>query len=67
MALFDFYRKFAELFPAQGAPPLLLTPVANSKNFTSRKVLNILFGLFPVVEFATTVDTSFFLQVNHWL
>jgi hypothetical protein len=35
--------KFAEIFAAQGAPPVSLTPVANGKNLQSEK-----FSLFPV-------------------
>ncbi len=30
--LFDFFRKFTEIFAAQGAPPVSTTPVANGKN-----------------------------------
>ncbi len=29
--LFEFFRKFAEIFAAQGAPPVSTTPVANGK------------------------------------
>ncbi len=32
---FKFFRKFAELFAAQGLPPVSLTPVANAKNLQS--------------------------------
>jgi hypothetical protein len=28
-----FFRKFTEIFAAQGAPPVSLTPVANEKIF----------------------------------
>ncbi len=34
---FEFFRKFAEIFAAQGAPPVSLTPVANGKNLQSEK------------------------------
>jgi hypothetical protein len=34
---FEFFRKFAEIFAAQGAPPVSLTPVANGKNLQSKK------------------------------
>ena len=34
---FEFFRKFAEIFAAQGSPPVSLTPVANEKNFKSEK------------------------------
>jgi hypothetical protein len=32
---FRIFRKFAEIFAAQGSPPVLLTPVANEKNLQS--------------------------------
>jgi hypothetical protein len=32
-----YFRKFGEIFAAQGAPPVLLTPVANGKNLQSEK------------------------------
>jgi hypothetical protein len=32
---FDFFRKFAEIFAAQGLPPVSMTPVANAKNLQS--------------------------------
>ncbi len=32
---FQIFLKFAEIFAAQGAPPVLLTPVANGKNLQS--------------------------------
>jgi hypothetical protein len=32
LVCFDFFLKFAEIFAAQGAPPVSLTPVANGKN-----------------------------------
>ncbi len=31
------FRKFAEIFVAQGLPPVLLTPVANGKNLQAEK------------------------------
>jgi hypothetical protein len=34
---FKFFQKFAEIFAAQGAPPMSLTPVANEKNLQSEK------------------------------
>ncbi len=40
---FEFFRKFAEIFAAQGAPPVSLTPVANEK-ISIRKVLIIFLG-----------------------
>jgi hypothetical protein len=33
----EFFRKFAEIFAAQGAQPVSLTPVANGKNHQSEK------------------------------
>jgi hypothetical protein len=35
----EFFRKFAEIFAAQGAPPVSLKPVANGKNLQSEKFL----------------------------
>jgi hypothetical protein len=32
---FKFFGKFAEIFAAQGAPPVSLTAVANEKNLQS--------------------------------
>ncbi len=61
---FNFYRKFAEIFPAHGAPPVLLTLEANWKKLSSKKVLNILFGHFLVVGLTNTVDTSFFFKLT---
>jgi hypothetical protein len=40
LGLFRIFRKFVEIFAAQGAPPLSLTPVANGKIF-NKKVLII--------------------------
>jgi hypothetical protein len=34
---FQVFRKFAEIFAAQGAPPVSLPPVANGKNLQSEK------------------------------
>ncbi len=34
---FEFFRKFAEIFGAQGLPPVSATPVANGKNLQSEK------------------------------
>ncbi len=46
---FKFFRKFAEIFAAQGAPPVSLTLVANGKS-SIIKVLIILFGHLWEVE-----------------
>jgi hypothetical protein len=45
-----FFRKFAEIFAAQGLPPVSTTPVANEKNIQSGKILIILFCHLCVVE-----------------
>jgi hypothetical protein len=37
LELFIVSRKFAEIFPAQGAPPVSLSPVANGKSLQSEK------------------------------
>ncbi len=37
---FEFFLKFAEIFASQGAPPVLLTPLANGKIFNQKKNLN---------------------------
>jgi hypothetical protein len=34
---FKFFRKFAGIFAAQGAPPVSTTPVANGKNLQAEK------------------------------
>jgi hypothetical protein len=34
---FEFYQKFAEIFAAQGLPPVSTTPVATGKNLQSEK------------------------------
>ncbi len=34
---FKFFRKFAEIFAAQGTPPVSTTPVANGKNLQAEK------------------------------
>jgi hypothetical protein len=36
-AVSNFFRKFVEIFAAQGLPPVLTTPVANGKNFQAEK------------------------------
>ena len=36
-AVSNFFLKFAEIFAAQGAPLVLLTPVANGKNLQPEK------------------------------
>jgi hypothetical protein len=35
LGCFEFFQKFAEVFPAQGLPPVSTTPVANAKNLQS--------------------------------
>ncbi len=52
---FEFFRKFAEIFAAQGAPPLVsLTPVAKIFNHKSFKYL----VWTPLGSRAGVVDTS---------
>jgi hypothetical protein len=51
-AVSNFFRKFVEIFGAQGAPPLSLTPVANGKNLSNRKIFIISFRHLWVVELA---------------
>jgi len=40
---FDFFQKFAEIFAAQGAPPVLMTPVSLTAvaNLTLPPVANL--------------------------
>jgi hypothetical protein len=40
-AVLNFFRKFSEIFAAQGAPPVALTLVAKWKKSPIRKVLII--------------------------
>jgi hypothetical protein len=35
---FEFFRKYAQIYAAQGAPPVSLTPLANEKKSSIRKV-----------------------------
>jgi hypothetical protein len=62
---FKFFRKFTEIFAAQGAPPMsLLTPVANGKKSSIGKVFSclILFLLFaPIVD----IDGKFATGINN--
>jgi hypothetical protein len=37
----QLFQKFAEIFAAKGAPPVQLTPAANGKKTSIRKVLTI--------------------------
>jgi hypothetical protein len=52
---FEFSRKFAEIFAAQGSPPVLLTPVANGKYLQSEK-----FSLF-FRDFSKKFEMTFML------
>jgi hypothetical protein len=45
-AVSNFFRKFAEIFAVQGAPPMLLTSMANGKKLPSEK-----FSLFLLDSF----------------
>jgi hypothetical protein len=49
---FEFFRKFAEIFASQGAPPVSTTPVANLPPVSATPVAN-----FSTI-FASVVDTS---------
>jgi hypothetical protein len=43
---FEFFRKFAEIFAAQGAPLVSITPVANGKNLQSENFLLFILDTF---------------------
>jgi hypothetical protein len=43
---FEFFRKIVEIFTAQGAPPVSLTPVENGKHLQSEKFSLFLFDTF---------------------
>jgi hypothetical protein len=45
-AISIFFQKFAEIFAAQGAPPVSLRPVANGKNLQSEKFYLFLLDTF---------------------
>jgi hypothetical protein len=49
---FEFFRKFAEIFASQGAPPVSTTPVANLPPVSATQVAN-----FSTI-FASVVDTG---------
>jgi hypothetical protein len=49
---FEFFRKFAEIFASQGAPPVSTTPVANLPPVSVTPVANI------STIFASVVDTD---------
>jgi hypothetical protein len=49
---FEFFRKFAEIFASQGAPPVSTTPVANLPPVSATPVAN-----FSSI-FASVVDTG---------
>jgi hypothetical protein len=49
---FKFFRKFAEIFASQGAPPVSTTPVANLPPLSATLVAN-----FSTI-FASVVDTG---------
>jgi hypothetical protein len=50
----NFFKKFAEIFAAQGAPPVSLTPVVHLELENGRKKLSFIisFGHLLVVELA---------------
>jgi hypothetical protein len=43
-AISNFFRKFAEIFTAQGAPPVSTTPVANGKIFKQKNFNNFVWA-----------------------
>jgi hypothetical protein len=49
---FEFFRKFAEIFASQGAPPVSTTPVANSPPVSATPAANL------YTSFASVVDTD---------
>jgi hypothetical protein len=49
---FEFFRKFAEIFASQGAPPVSTTPVANLPPVSATPVANF------STSFASVVDTG---------
>jgi hypothetical protein len=57
--MFRIFLKFAEIFPAHGAPPGSLTSVANRKKCSIRKVVIILFGHLWVVDLTYCIDKYF--------
>jgi hypothetical protein len=58
----EFFRKFAEIFPSQGAPPVSTTPVANFPPESATPVANFSTIFASVVEtggkFATGVNEN---------
>ena len=49
---FEFFRKFAEIFASQGAPPVSTTPVANLPPVSATPAANF------YTIFASVVDTG---------
>jgi hypothetical protein len=49
---FEFFRKFAEIFASQGAPPVSTTPVANFPPLSATPAANF------YTIFASVVDTG---------
>ncbi len=56
---FKFFRKAEEIFAAQGAPPVSLTPVANEKKIQSEKFLFFFLGHLRLVELTCWLIFSF--------
>jgi hypothetical protein len=52
------FRKFAEIFAAQGAPPVSLTPVANGKNLQSEEFSLFFLTFFGGKFAAGVIDTG---------
>ena len=60
---FEFFRKFAEIFASQGAPPVSTTPVANLPPVSTTPAAKLLpVSATPVANFSTifacVVDTG---------
>ena len=55
---FEFFQKFAEIFTAQRAPPVSLTPMANEKNF-NQKSFNYFLEHLCIVELTCSYIFSF--------
>ncbi len=58
---FKFFRKFAEIFTAQGSPPVLLTPMANEKIFNQKKFNNF---VGTPLDSRVNIYINFYLQVH---
>ncbi len=58
----EFFRKFAEIFAAQGAPPVSLTTVANGKNFAFKFTLKCIRpDVFPIFFSRCAYNPQYFI------